>query len=136
MANVLIVEDEVVLSHLYVRLFSLSMYNVKVISTGKDIAEMITSFRPDVILLDIYLRNEDGRDICKKIKQNLTAIPVILVSTSNELKEMCEACGADDYIEKPFDINDMMNKVSKWTKIYEQSKIKSTDNFHYFHPVK
>ncbi|MDB5279070.1 MAG: DNA-binding response regulator [Ferruginibacter sp.] len=125
MYNILIVEDEVELSHLYVRLFSLCRYRIKVVSAGKDIHAVITDYQPDVILLDIYLRGEDGRDICKEIKQIHQNIPIILVSTANQLKQMADACGADDYIEKPFDIYNIMNKVARWGKGCEKLKLDS-----------
>jgi DNA-binding response OmpR family regulator len=45
-----------------------------------------------------------------------------MVSTSMNLKEKSMACGADDYVEKPFDINVLTGKVTKWGEMYQQKK--------------
>ncbi|MDN3655374.1 response regulator [Ferruginibacter paludis] len=120
MSNILIVEDSVDLSQMYVQLFAMSRHDVTLITTGKNIDVVIENIKPDVILLDIYLGGEDGRDICREIKQTHKNIPVIMVSVSMELKEKSIACGADDYIEKPFEIMLFTSKVIRWAKRYQQ----------------
>lgn len=114
MPNILIVEDSVEFKHVYIHLFSMYQFNVNAVSTGREIDTVIKEFKPDLILLDIYLECEDGRDICKKIKQTHQSIPIMMVSISTGLKEKSIACGADDYLKKPFEINHLMGKVNKW----------------------
>ena len=73
---------------------------------------------PDLLLLDIWMSGEDGRDICKKLKQTPITknIPVIMISASRDIKESAMAAGADDFIAKPFEMNDLLNKIKKFTE--------------------
>jgi CheY-like chemotaxis protein len=67
---------------------------------------------PDLLLLDIWMSGEDGRDICKKLKsENITKdIPVIMISASRDIKESAMAAGADDFLAKPFEMDELIQK--------------------------
>jgi DNA-binding response OmpR family regulator len=73
---------------------------------------------PDLLLLDIWMSGEDGRDICKKLKQTpLTKkIPVIMISASRDIEESAIAAGADDFLAKPFEMNELLEKIKNLTK--------------------
>jgi DNA-binding response OmpR family regulator len=68
---------------------------------------------PDLYILDIWMSGADGRELCKKLKaEELTkAIPVILISASNDLKRSAETAGADDFLPKPFEIDTLLGKI-------------------------
>jgi DNA-binding response OmpR family regulator len=70
---------------------------------------------PDLYILDIWMSGADGRELCKKLKaEELTkAIPVILISASNDLKRSAETAGADDFLPKPFEIDMLLSKIEK-----------------------
>jgi two-component system phosphate regulon response regulator PhoB len=78
----------------------------------EDLSE-IFSFKPDVILLDEFINSRPGHRLCLKIKQveNLKHIPVIILSTANDIELIASECEANDYISKPFDIEHMVDKV-------------------------
>jgi CheY-like chemotaxis protein len=69
---------------------------------------------PDVYILDIWMSGSDGRELCKKLKtEELTKnIPVILISASNDLKRSAETAGADDFLAKPFEIDNLLQKIA------------------------
>ncbi|WP_342457021.1 response regulator [Mucilaginibacter sp. SJ] len=69
---------------------------------------------PDLLLLDIWMSGEDGRDICRKLKQDeLTKdIPVIMISASRDIRDSAMMAGADDFLAKPFDMDDLLKKVA------------------------
>jgi CheY-like chemotaxis protein len=64
------------------------------------------------------MSGEDGRDICKKLKQDpLTKnIPVIMISASRDIKESAMEAGADDFLAKPFEMDDLLKKIEDLTK--------------------
>ncbi len=70
---------------------------------------------PDVYILDIWMSGSDGRELCKKLKseERTKNIPVILISASNDLKRSAESAGADDFLAKPFEIDALLEKVTK-----------------------
>ena len=73
---------------------------------------------PDLLLLDIWMSGEDGRDICRKLKltDSTKNIPVIMISASRDIKESAMASGADDFLAKPFEMDELLQKIERLTK--------------------
>lgn len=71
---------------------------------------------PDLILLDIWMSGWDGRDICKYLKSNKDTknIPVIIISANKDIVAIAKEAGADDFIAKPFRMEDLLAKVEKY----------------------
>lgn len=92
-------------------------YNVIPTFDGHTISDMENQL-PDLLLLDIWMSGQDGRDVCKKLKQGETTrnIPIIMVSASYNIKESALAAGADDFLAKPFEMNDLLTKIQNLTK--------------------
>jgi DNA-binding response OmpR family regulator len=88
-------------------------YEVSTTFNGATILKMVDNF-PDLILLDIWMSGTDGRDVCKALKnQDLTKdVPVILISASTDLEKSAKEAGADDFLEKPFDMNELFEKIN------------------------
>ena len=74
---------------------------------------------PDLILLDILLSGEDGREICQRLKsdEKTRHIPVILLSAHAGLRETAERCGADDILAKPFRLTVLRDIVQKYLSL-------------------
>ena len=68
---------------------------------------------PDLILLDIWMSGLDGRDICRKIKEDATTknIPLIFISANSGIAEITEECKADGFIAKPFEMEFLLSTV-------------------------
>lgn len=90
-------------------------YEVTTTTDGKKVHKLAET-QPDLILLDIWMSGSDGRDICMKLKhdQKTQNIPIILVSAIKDTEEKAELAGADDFLEKPFEIKDLLEKVAKY----------------------
>jgi len=73
---------------------------------------------PDLILLDMRLSGKNGGEIAKKLKSDTETknIPVILISASPINAKLVRKYGADDYIQKPFDIDFLLKKVEKYIR--------------------
>lgn len=73
---------------------------------------------PDLLLLDIWMSGEDGRDICRNLKADDTKkhIPVIMISASKDIKDSAMQAGADDFLAKPFEMNDLLGKIEALIK--------------------
>ncbi|MCF2220084.1 MAG: response regulator [Chlorobi bacterium] len=86
---------------------------------GSDMLDALnTQPKPDVILMDMWLSGEDGRDICRTIRadENLKDIPVLIMSASRGLEQSALDAGANDFIAKPFDMGDMISRVRTYIK--------------------
>lgn len=73
---------------------------------------------PSLFLLDIQLPDGNGLDVCKQLKNDprFSNIPVIIMSANRSMFGMMKGCLADAFIDKPFDINKLIEKVSILTK--------------------
>jgi DNA-binding response OmpR family regulator len=91
-------------------------YQVTSTGDGADVLDLKDEL-PDLLLLDIWMSGEDGRDICKKLKQLEATkdIPVIMISASRDIKESAMAAGADDFLAKPFEMSELLDKIKNLT---------------------
>ncbi len=90
-------------------------YEVKSTANGQTVPR-IGEYLPDLVLLDIWMVGIDGRDICKYLKnQKLTEnIPIIMISANKDIEKIAKDAGADDFIPKPFDMDNLLEKVGKY----------------------
>ncbi len=93
-------------------------YEVSSTVDGSAVLKIKQNDLPDLLLLDIWMSGEDGRDICKKFKAaELTKdIPVIMISASHDIRQSAIIAGADDFLAKPFDMNDLLKKLAYFTQ--------------------
>lgn len=84
---------------------------------------------PDLILLDILMAGQDGREICKFLKsqKETEKIPIIIISASHQLKKSALMAGANDFVAKPFLMNDLLEKVAKQLKVEKKKKLHRND---------
>jgi CheY-like chemotaxis protein len=70
---------------------------------------------PDLIMLDVRLSGADGRDLCRRLKQRAStkAIPIVMISASAATEETAEPFGADAFVAKPFDVDDLLDLVAR-----------------------
>ncbi|MDB5119370.1 MAG: response regulator receiver [Sphingobacteriales bacterium] len=111
--RILAVEDEPDILEILQLIFSGEGYDVKTSSSGKDVFNIIDTFDPHLIVMDIMLGELDGRDICKNLKSNRLTnhIPVIMVSAHPGIGRTVEEVGANDFLPKPFDIDELLERV-------------------------
>lgn len=71
---------------------------------------------PALILLDVLLAGEDGREICRRLKRDPITrhIPVIMLSAHSDAGKVADTSGADDFLEKPFDVDALIATVEKY----------------------
>ena len=72
--------------------------------------------RPDLVILDRQLSGMDGLKICQHLKNNeaTRSIPVIIMSATSHLSNIVKNTSADDYLEKPFNIKELLAKIDKY----------------------
>lgn len=76
--------------------------------------KVLSSQNVDLIIMDMLLSGVDGTDVCRRIKNDpeRNTIPILMFSAHPTARESCLAAGADDFISKPFEMNDLIAKVS------------------------
>lgn len=125
--NILIVEDERNISNFIAA--SLTNNNYKVVSaySGREAISLITSYCPELVLLDLNLPDMDGLEVLKYIR-GVSNIPVIVISAKREEETKVQALdmGADDYLTKPFGISELLARIR--TALRHNSRMSETDN--------
>lgn len=111
--DILIVEDNIELATLLNDFLRAENYSVKIASNGEDALEIFEREGAKLVLLDIMLPGMDGFAVCKEIrKQYDTTIFVLSAKTGKDDKLNGLVLGADDYIEKPYDIDILLARIN------------------------
>jgi putative two-component system response regulator len=120
-ADVLIVDDTVANLQLLTSLLKEEGYKVRPASSGAMALMAIEKKMPDLILLDIKMPEMDGYEVCEKLKSNpiTQAIPIIFISALNDVNDKIKAfnVGGVDYINKPFQFEEVKARVSTHLKL-------------------
>ncbi len=113
MNKILVVDDNDDILSVVQLILKSNGFEVTATSNGEEAITMIEDYKPDLVLLDIYLGGVDGREICKSLKSNeLTShIPVIMFSAHGNKQDVFDKCNAQDFIGKPFEIKDLVGKI-------------------------
>jgi len=115
--SVLIIEDEPGTVEMYRIVLEIEGYRVRVAYTISTAISALEEEIPDLVLLDVVMRDSSGLDLCRKIREDpkLAHIPVVIVSNLGS-KEHIDAgmeAGADDYLSKPVSQNELLEAVRK-----------------------
>ncbi len=112
MYKVLLIEDDLDLAEAIVTKFANSGFEVLHTPEGQKGAELVETADPDVVLLDLNLPDVDGTEVFRYIRQR-SSIPVIMVTGRTDEAERVAGLeiGADDYVTKPFSLNELVARV-------------------------
>lgn len=114
MKKILVLDDDIDILTVVQLVLEANSFEVMTITRWQLIYTRIESFKPDLILLDVSLGTQDGRNICKQIKsgKDTRHISVILFSANLNVEKSVTECLADSFIAKPFDINDLIQGIN------------------------
>lgn len=90
-------------------------YEIKTSSTSNNIIEQVTEYTPDIIFMDNWLPDVGGIEATRELKKHevLNTIPVIYFSANNDVKSLAQEAGADGYLSKPFDIQELEDIIKQ-----------------------
>jgi two-component system KDP operon response regulator KdpE len=110
--KILIVDDELSIRRILRLTLESNGFAIREAGNGKDGIYAAASEHPEVIVLDLGLPDMDGLDVLRKIREWST-VPIIILSVRNEEKEKVAAleAGADDYMTKPFGVNELIARL-------------------------
>ena len=113
MARILVIDDDKPMLEIVKSILDNEGYVVETISNWTIVFDKIRQYKPDLIILDIFISGSDGRVICKELKKSKTTtnIPVILFSATNRLEAYTKDSNAQGYLKKPFDTMELIDIV-------------------------
>ena len=122
--NILVVEDDSDINSLLCNILSKRGYMVRGAFSGSEALMCLEQFQYDLLLLDLMLPGVDGESIIEQVRKD-KVMPIIVISakTSQEDKINVLMSGADDFISKPFDINEVVARVEAQLRRYKKFSV-------------
>jgi two-component system KDP operon response regulator KdpE len=110
--NILVVDDEAQITRVLKTSLSAQGYGIRTASDGMQALLEMKTWTPDLIITDLRMPNMDGLELCRQVRSE-SRIPIIVLSVKGEETIKVEAldAGADDYVTKPFSINELLARV-------------------------
>lgn len=110
--KILIVDDDENIAELISLYLIKECFDTEIALNGEEALDRFKSYQPHLILLDVMLPGIDGYDVCREIRKN-SNVPIIMLSAKGEVfdKVLGLKIGADDYMVKPFDSNELVARV-------------------------
>ncbi|MCZ7670766.1 MAG: response regulator [Chloroflexi bacterium] len=125
--RILIVEDDYDISNMLRIFFSNEGYQVEIAARGNDALEKCRRKLPDLIVLDIMLPDMDGYEVCRAMRTTTRTshIPIIFLTQKDDRSDRIAGLelGADDYITKPFDIEELKLRVRTSIRIHQRQNM-------------
>jgi len=111
-ANILVVDDEPQIRRVLRSTLSFRGYTISEATSGEEAVEMVGKLKPDLILLDVNLPGISGVEACREIRRSSDA-PIIMLTVRNAERDKVVAldAGADDYVTKPFSIEELLARI-------------------------
>lgn len=111
-SRVLVVDDEPQITRVLKTVLSSQGYQVRTAAEGESALSSFREWLPELVITDLYMPHMDGLELCRRIRA-VSSVPIIVLSVKGEERTKVEALdsGADDYVTKPFGIDELMARV-------------------------
>ncbi|PZR26358.1 MAG: hypothetical protein DI535_14655 [Citrobacter freundii] len=115
MLKILVVDDDKDLLEMVTLVLRIHGMDVFSLNDHQQFFPTLQDFRPDLVVLDIYLEEADGRELCRQMKTNgnFNTTPVILYSAGHISPSSIEDCLANGFLQKPFDISILLKRIKE-----------------------
>lgn len=112
-SNILVIDDDSGIGEMLKILLELNDYSVYVTEKPDEAERLISNKDIDLVLLDKLISGVNGVEVCARLKKDPATgdIPILMMSALHEAGEKCRNAGADDFIAKPFDMDELLEKI-------------------------
>src|SRR5580704_15801546 len=110
--RILVVDDEPQITRVLRASLSSQGYDIRVANDGETALEIMKDWTPELVITDLSMPQMDGSELCRRLRLS-TKIPIIVLSVRGEERTKVQAldAGADDYVTKPFGIEELLARV-------------------------
>ena len=111
-SRILVVDDEPQITRVLRTVLTSQGYQVQTAAEGQAALSSFAAWRPELVITDLVMPHMDGLELCRRIRA-VSSVPIIVLSVKGEERTKVEAldCGADDYVTKPFGIDELLARV-------------------------
>jgi two-component system response regulator MprA len=112
-SRVLLAEDDRATRESLVRALELDGYAVRAVNDGAAVLDAFDEEHPDLLLLDLMMPNVDGLTVCRRLRSRQDRTPILIATARTEVSDRVSGldAGADDYLPKPFDLDELLARV-------------------------
>ena len=110
--RILVVDDEQQITRVLRTSLSAQGYDVRVANDGEMALEILKDWTPDLVVTDLYMPRMDGLELCRELRRK-SQVPIVVLSVKGEERSKVQAldAGADDYVTKPFGMQELLARV-------------------------
>jgi two-component system KDP operon response regulator KdpE len=110
--NILVVDDEAQITRVLKTSLSSLGYGIRTAADGEEALQVIQEWSPDLIITDLRMPNMNGLELCREVRKE-SQVPIIVLSVKGEetIKVQALDAGADDYVTKPFSMNELTARI-------------------------
>lgn len=111
--NILIIDDDEKIISMLRRGLAFEGYDVKTAGNGADGLRAVLNGDPDVVILDVMMPQVDGFEVCRRLREGGSSVPVLMLTAKDEIEHRVKGLdlGADDYLVKPFALEELLARV-------------------------
>src|SRR4030095_16145120 len=115
---ILILDDDPDLCTMIKLMLEYKGYGAVEANNEHDARKVLMEKQIDLIIMDMLLSGTDGTDVCRRLKQDekFSRVPILMFSAHPNAKDACLKAGADDFISKPFEMNDLLGKIDGFVR--------------------
>jgi DNA-binding response OmpR family regulator len=112
--TILVLDDDPDISMMLKLMLEYKNYIVNTAEREEEMLALLNTVPTDLIIMDMLLSGVNGTDVCASLKQNpaTNMIPVLMISAHPNAKEICLKSGADEFVAKPFDMHDILDRIT------------------------
>ncbi len=110
--RILVVDDEPNIAELLSAALTFEGYEVGVAGTGAEALDLVRTFRPNLVMLDVMLPDLDGNEVCRRLRAQGDQVPIVFLTARDTTEDKVAGLNlGDDYVTKPFSIEELMARV-------------------------
>jgi two-component system, OmpR family, response regulator len=111
-ARILVVDDEPNIAELLSAALRFEGYDVGVAATGTEALDLVRTYRPNLIMLDVMLPDFDGNEVCRRLRNQGEQVPIVFLTARDTTQDKVAGLAlGDDYVTKPFSVEELMARV-------------------------
>ena len=122
-SSILVVDDDQDIGTMLKMMLEYKGYAVTVINRADQTYEILSSNKIDLVILDMLIADIYGTDVCMQIRKNTATahLPVLMISALPDARQDCINAGANDFISKPFDMHEILSKISAYIAVEKKA---------------
>lgn len=114
-AKIIVVDDDSGIGEMLKTLLEFYDFKVTVTERPEETEQLISEHDIDLVMLDMLISGVNGTDVCARLRQNEETkdVPVLMMSALHDAGSKCRKAGANDFIAKPFEMDDLIEKINE-----------------------